>query len=467
MRKRSELFFNLLLVPLDALTLLSSWVLAFLMRVEFSFKPTVYQVPGRSFVAFLVLLIPVNMVIFALTGLYSFDSTRSRWREYSRVLIATSATTMVLIFVDFFSTTPFFPSKAVVVYGYVFSSLSIIGMRFVLNLFQRWLFNFNIGRRQVVVVGSGLVADELTYTLQRNRGYQVASIITNSKQAVTKLNTFLKKHAVDELIVTDAKMSDGDQLALMRLTHANHVTYKYVPTIAGLAKTRSQTALLNDFPLIEVVRTPLDGWWRIYKTVFDYALTVFGLVVISPIFLAIMFAIKLTDRGPIFYRHTRIGRNGKSIDVWKFRSMYARYSTGRSRSDEEVLKEIGGEVLWREFQKEQKLKKDPRVTPIGRFLRRTSLDEIPQLFNVLRGELSLVGPRPVSLDELKRYGEGVSTFLLIKPGLTGLWQVSGRNEVGYAERVKLDLYYVENWSALLDLRIIGRTARVVFFGKGY
>ena len=121
----------------------------------------------------------------------------------------------------------------------------------------------------------------------------------------------------------------------------------------------------------------------------------------------------------------------------------------------------------KQFQKDQKLKDDPRVTPIGRWLRRTSLDELPQIINVLRGELSIIGPRPVTTGELKRYGESASTFLLIKPGITGLWQVSGRNDVSYDERIKLDLYYVEKWSAWLDVRIILRTIRVVLFGKGY
>lgn len=466
MRKRSELFFNLILIPLDTLMLLASWVLAFIIRVEYTFKPTVYQVPGRSFVTVLLLLTPIAVLIFALTGLYSFDSTRSRWREYSRVLIATSATTMFLIIVDFFTAKPLFPSKAVVVYGYVLASVSIISMRFVLNLFQRWLFRFNVGRRQVVVIGGGGVADELTYSLQKNRGYQVVATVAQSGDAMKRLLAVLRRRHVDEIILTDDKVKTEDQADLIRLAHTYHAVYKFVPTIAGLYQTRSQTTLLSDFPLIEIIRTPLDGWWRIYKTVFDFLGAIILTIILSPLFLILVVLIKITDKGPAFYRHRRIGRNGKVIEVWKFRSMYSRYSN-TAKSVESVLTELGGAKLWHEFQKEHKLKNDPRVTRVGKWLRRSSLDELPQLFNVLRGELSLIGPRPVTPDELERYGESASTFLLIKPGMTGLWQVSGRNNVSYEERVKLDLFYVENWSAWMDIRILIRTALVVFFREGY
>lgn len=466
MRKRSELFFNLILIPLDTLMLLTSWVLAFIIRVEYTFKPTVYQVPGRSFVTVLLFLTPVAILIFALTGLYRFDSTRSRWREYTRVLIATSATTMFLIIVDFFTSKPLFPSKAVVIYGYVLASLSIIGMRFVLNLFQRWLFRFNVGRRQVVVVGGGSVADELTYSLQRNRGYKVVATITQSNEILKRLRAVFKRRHVDEIILTDDKVKPDEQADLIRLAHSYHAVYKFVPTIAGLFQTRPQTSLLSDFPLIEIVRTPLDGWWRIYKTVFDYLGAITLTFILSPLFLLLIVLIKLTDKGPAFYRHRRIGRNGKIVEVWKFRSMYSRYSN-TDRTVKSILVELGGEKLWQEFRVEQKLKNDPRVTPVGRWLRRSSLDELPQLVNVLRGELSLIGPRPVTPEELDRYGESASTFLLIKPGMTGLWQVSGRNDVSYKERVKLDLFYVENWSARMDIRILLRTVIVVLFRKGY
>lgn len=470
MRKRSELVFNLLLVPLDAGMLLASWVLAFLIRVQYTAQPTVYQIPGHVYLAAFIALAPVSIAIFALAGLYNFDSTRSRWKEYSRVLIATSASTMTLIIIDFFTTDPLFPSKAVVIYGFVFASLSIIIVRFVLNTFQRWLFRYNIGRRQVVVVGKGAAADGLTYALQQHTGYNLVTTVDDVEPGLDRLQKILKRHHVDEIFLAQADVPSSRHIELIQLTHAYHITYKFIPTLAGIYQTRTHSELLGDLPVIEIVRTPLDGWWRIYKSLSDYFFALIGVIILSPLFVIIGILVKLNDGGSVFYRHERIGRNSKTIRVWKFRTMYPHYSTGAgfsNKTDAEILRSLGDAKLAEEFKKDQKLKNDPRVTPIGRWLRKTSLDELPQLFNVLSNELSLIGPRPVTKDELERYGDAAPTFLLIKPGMTGLWQVSGRNDISYRERIKLDLYYVENWSAWQDLRILIRTVGVLLFGKGY
>lgn len=470
MRKRSELLFNLILVPMDALALLSSFVLAYIIRVEYSLKPTVYQIPGSEYLAALVFLLPVAIALFALAGLYSFESTRSRWREYSRVFIATSASTMFLIIVDFFSTKPIFPSKAVVIYGYVLACLTVILERFILNGLQRWLFRYKIGVRQVAVVGEGGVADDITYSIQRQPGYHLVATVASGKTALARLKRLVNRKHIDELFVADSHSSEDEQLDYIQFAHRHHIAYKYIPSLSGIYQTRTQASLFADYPVLEVIRTPLDGWWRIYKTLLDYLMAGIGLLLLSPVFALLALIIKLTDGGRVFYRHERIGRHGKKIQVWKFRSMYMQYSTGSGfsgKSDEEVLKQLGDAKLAAEFKKEQKLKNDPRVTPVGRFLRKTSLDELPQLINVLRGELSIIGPRPVTAKELERYGDNAPTFLLIKPGITGLWQVSGRNDIGYSDRVKLDVYYVENWRATLDLRILWRTVGVILFRKGY
>jgi exopolysaccharide biosynthesis polyprenyl glycosylphosphotransferase len=377
---------------------------------------------------------------------------------------------MFLIIVDFFSTKPLFPSKAVVFYGFALAIILVVLERFVVNLFQRWLFRFGVGVRQVVIVGVGQVADDVTYALQRNPGFRLVRVLERKKETVAQLERLVKKHHIDELFIADKTPAEADQLEYIRFAHKNHIAYKFIPSLAGIYQTRSQPSLYADYPVLEIVRTPLDGWWRIYKTVFDYLGAFLGLVLLSPIFLIVAIVIKLTDGGKVFYRHARIGRHGKVIRVWKFRSMYAKFSTGGAfsgKSDVEILREIGGEKMVEEFKRDQKLKKDPRVTPIGRFLRATSIDELPQLFNVIKGELSLIGPRPVTEEELKRYKEKAPTFLLIKPGITGLWQVSGRNDVSYEERVKLDVYYVENWKASMDFRILLRTIGVIFKRKGY
>ena len=181
---------------------------------------------------------------------------------------------------------------------------------------------------------------------------------------------------------------------------------------------------------------------------------------ILPIFIILSLLVKITSRGPIFYAHKRVGKNGKEIKCWKFRSMCI--------NSQEMLEKIlaTDPVRQAEWEKDRKFQDDPRVTKFGKFLRRTSLDELPQLINILLGDMSLVGPRPVTEPELVKYGEYKDYVLSVVPGLTGMWQVSGRSDTGYEERISLDTYYIQNWSIFLDIWILIKTVRVVINGKG-
>lgn len=200
---------------------------------------------------------------------------------------------------------------------------------------------------------------------------------------------------------------------------------------------------------------------NVVKTVFDYILTLVGAVFISPLLVYIAYRIKKEDPGPVFFAHTRIGKDGKPFPCFKFRSMVV--------NSQEMLQKYLAEnpAAREEWERDFKLKDDPRVTPIGKFLRSTSLDELPQIFNVLRGEMSLVGPRPVIQEELdKYYGETAKLYCTVKPGITGLWQVSGRSDLGYDERVALDATYIKNRRFWGDVVILWKTIGVVLMKKG-
>jgi lipopolysaccharide/colanic/teichoic acid biosynthesis glycosyltransferase len=222
-------------------------------------------------------------------------------------------------------------------------------------------------------------------------------------------------------------------------------------------------------PMVAMKGTSLDHRSRMVKRGFDLISASLGLVILSPLFLLFAITIKITDPGPVFYSHKRLSRTGRVINILKFRSMKEQYCVGGGFSGKTEL-DIFGEMdrpdLAEEFTRDQKVKNDPRVSPIGGFLRRTSLDELPQLINILRGEISLVGPRPIVTAELEKYGSERSSLVSLKPGLTGLWQVSGRSDVSYEERVKLDIFYIENWSLWLDIKIILRTMVTVLSGRG-
>jgi len=200
----------------------------------------------------------------------------------------------------------------------------------------------------------------------------------------------------------------------------------------------------------------INPLYTLIKRGIDLGVAAFGLILCAPAMIFIAILIKLDSPGPIIFAHKRIGKDGKRFKMFKFRSMI--------RDAEEILKRDS--KLKRAYENDYKIKSDPRITKIGKFIRNHSLDELPQIFNVLRGEMSLVGPRPVIENELRKYGPLAEKLLVVKPGITGLWQISGRSDIPYEERVKLDTHYIENWSNLMDIKILLKTVPIVILGNG-
>jgi Undecaprenyl-phosphate galactose phosphotransferase WbaP len=236
--------------------------------------------------------------------------------------------------------------------------------------------------------------------------------------------------------------------------------YTLIPDFFGLT---SIWMSIRDFDGIMGLYTDqrlLMPWNVTIKRCLDVIICLLGGLLITPIFLLFTILVLVDSPGPAFYGHVRLGKDGKPFKAWKFRSMY--------RNSKDMLEELleRDPVAKAEWNANFKLKDDPRVTAIGRFLRRTSLDELPQLWNVLRGDMSLIGPRPIVTDEIEKYGHHYKLFSSVKPGMSGLWQVSGRSETDYEERVALDIYYIQSWSLWLDLYVFFKTVVVVFGGKG-
>jgi exopolysaccharide biosynthesis polyprenyl glycosylphosphotransferase len=228
---------------------------------------------------------------------------------------------------------------------------------------------------------------------------------------------------------------------------------------SGLYEIITTGLTVKDFayvPLVGVNPVRLTGADQVLKFVLDYTLTIFGLIVISPILLAIAILIKLDSPGPVIHRRRVMGMNGSQFDAFKFRTMFV--------NGAEILADHP--ELQAELAQNHKLKDDPRITKVGKILRKFSLDEFPQFFNVLRGEMSLVGPRMISPEEIAMYNQWDINLLTVRPGLTGLWQVSGRSDIAYDERVRLDMYYIRNWSFWLDLQLILQTIPAVLRGRG-
>lgn len=197
--------------------------------------------------------------------------------------------------------------------------------------------------------------------------------------------------------------------------------------------------------------------YKFVKRFFDIVLASIGMIVLSPIFLIISLAIKLESKGPIFFKHTRIGKDGKIIKIYKFRSMV--------NNAEDLIKEFTPEQM-KEYRENYKLTNDPRITKVGKFLRKTSLDELPQLINIIKGDLSIIGPRPVVSDELKKYGTNTRKFLSVTPGLTGYWAANGRSCTSYEQRMQMELFYIDNLSLKMDIKVFFKTIEAVIKREG-
>jgi len=250
-----------------------------------------------------------------------------------------------------------------------------------------------------------------------------------------------------------------DGVALRRLAwqlERDDVELVVAPALMDVTGPRISIRPVSGLPLLHVEHPELDGGRQVVKDLFDRVMALVALVVLSPLLLVVALLIKFTSEGPVLFRQTRVGRDGREFTVLKFRTMVV---DAEARKTELLVHNEHDGVLF-------KIRKDPRITPIGRKLRRYSLDELPQLINVLRGDMSLVGPRPPLPEEVARYGGDVYRRLAVKPGLTGLWQVSGRSDLSWEESVRLDLRYVDNWSLALDLLILWKTWSAVVRGSG-
>jgi exopolysaccharide biosynthesis polyprenyl glycosylphosphotransferase len=271
------------------------------------------------------------------------------------------------------------------------------------------------------------------------------------------LETIIQRYSVEEIILTTSALSRDQLVAVFKkFGVSNSVNLRMSSGLFEVITTGVQVQELAFVPLVRINKTRFTGLDKFLKLIMDYGLTIPGLLLISPLLAIIAIAVKLDSPGPIFHRRRVLGVNGRNFDAFKFRTMLV--------NGDDLL--AARPDLQAELAVNHKLKDDPRVTRIGRFLRRTSLDELPQLFNVLRREMSLVGPRMISPIEISKYNQWDVNLLTVPPGITGLWQVSGRSDVSYEERVRLDMHYIRNWTIWLDIELLFQTLPAVIKGRG-
>jgi exopolysaccharide biosynthesis polyprenyl glycosylphosphotransferase len=455
--KRADLLFAFLLLPTDLLAALLGFTVAYLLRANVEIPPVTYLWPIESYLQFILFTLPVWALVFALSGMYDVKSLRSGTGEMRRIFLGVTAGMALVVLGIFFTRTTFF-SRLIILYAYLLTLSFVFLGRHLIRALQRYSYQYGTGIYRLMVFGSGGLAESVVRALQQNPqlGYRLVALVT--KRDLPRLRELIHQHAVDELLIIDPTLSTAQLSRLVSLSEEERFTLKQVPDLLEVKATQVHVGTLAGIPLVEFKKTKLDGWGRIAKRIFDVALASAGLVLLFPFLLLIAAAIKLDSPGPVIYKNKRVGPTGL-FSTYKFRSMYVQYSTGAEYGGQ-AAEEMENQLIAKKNVREGpifKIKDDPRRTRVGRFLERTSLDELPQLLNVVLGNMSLIGPRPHMPKEVIHYESAYKKLLHVKPGLTGLAQISGRSDLSTEEEVRLDTYYVENWSPWMDLMILLKT----------
>jgi exopolysaccharide biosynthesis polyprenyl glycosylphosphotransferase len=478
MKNNASLIYNLCLVVGDFLALVAAFVMAYILRVKLAFgisSQHLGPVNSRTYIGIFLLVLPFWILIFALLGLYNSSIYEKRFKELGRLLLGSFIGLLFVIFWNFMASKPIFPARLIPIYGFGLGFLFLVIFRNLARLIRGWLFGYEVGLTRVLLVGNTNMTHELLKWLSDSRksGYKVVGVVGGKKSVgeypaplYHTFDAFLKEYKgeLHGIVQTELYADEARNSRILTYAQENHVSFRFVPGNTELFVGNIEVELFrSSIPVIVVRQTPLFGWGRVAKRLFDLTVGTMLLILALPVIGIICLIMIIFDHGDPIWRNTRLSRYGTKIGMYKFRTQLKAY---HRMSPEEGFAKMGRPELAKQFRDNGDfLEDDPRISRLGRFLRKTSLDELPQLFNVLKGDMSLVGPRPLEPFELTNYDKK-NLMLSVKTGITGLAAVSGRRDIGFEERRALDVYYVQNWSLWLDLTILAKTIRAVFGARG-
>jgi len=455
--KKSELIFTSILVPLDFLMLLGAGLTAYFLRtspwVE-QYRPVLFHL-NLPFVEYLVLVIAVSLFllfVFSIVGLYKIKAVRPLLDDFLKILIAVSAGIIVLVFYIFLRR-EWFDSRFLILVGWLTAIFFVFIGRVLVNRWQKYLMKkYHFGAHRVLVIGQDGITQKITQSIKQESDLGYSSVVNLVGPDISEIRAKVSNPGVEEIILADPDLPREKVLELVNFCEDNCLIFKFVPNLFQTLTVNTSIETLGDVPVVELRRTALDGWGKIIKRIIDFIGALLGLIFLFPIFVLIVLLIKWDSDGPVFVKLKRVSQ-GREFELYKFRSMV--------KGAEDLKK-----FLWSYNEREDgplfKMKKDPRVTRIGRILRKYRIDEFPQLINVFNGEISLIGPRPHQPDEIAEYQKHHKKVLAIKSGMTGFAQASGSSDLVFEEEIKLDTYYVENWSLLMDFKIFLKTLVILF-----
>lgn len=473
MRKKSDSIVRGMLIIGDVIALMLSFAVAYLIRIYVDPRPHFFDEELIEFILTVAVVVPIMLIIIAALGLYkkAIFFGKSRVVELARLVLAAVLSVAALIVYNFFrGGDSIFPVRVMALSSMALSFVFLVIERFLIRAAARAIFRKDYGTLKVVIVGNNVNTDRLASYISSSpeSGYRLSGIVAGQKYISKDLRKYqyasvkdaLKKKNVDVIFQTDEKSTEY----VYKQAVDRHILYFFVPSETALSSHFGNLELIGNVPAVLVKTTPLSGGAAVVKRLFDIVISLIGIILAAIPMLIIWLAEKMTDfRHSAFYTDERLTQYNRKFRCYKFRSMKPEYS---GMTAEEAFKKMGHPELIKKYRGDgDYLKDDPRITKLGKFIRKTSLDELPQLFNILKGDISLIGPRSLLPGELRDYGDR-SLILTVKSGLTGFAQVSGRRDISFDERRALDIYYVKNWSLMLDAQIFFKTIWTVLKGEG-
>jgi exopolysaccharide biosynthesis polyprenyl glycosylphosphotransferase len=454
---------SLLAVSLDILSVILSFTISLYLRFEWKLS----TIDIEWYMTTLFIILAFDILILYFKGIYDFKFI-TFFKKIGIIMDGIVYSSFLYIMISYLVKNTYF-SRLTFIYFVLFTILLQVVGKIIISYIQ--INRYRSGKDLSNVLLIGRPSENSLLSLQRlldkkDFGINVIGYIADGVEEIEgykrlgngkEAQSIIDKYNVKAIFITST-VNELNEIV-------NYCLNKYIKVYAindgfNFFNFPSEIEIVDDIALTKVKDIYISGAEGKVKRIVDIVLSLLGVIILSPLILIISILIKLDSPGPIIFKHKRLGLNGKIIEVYKFRSMVV--------NAQEVLQELFAKDpnLKKEFEESFKLKNDPRITRVGAFLRKTSLDEIPQLFNVLKGDLSLVGPRPIVINEIEKYGEYGKYLLRVPPGVTGLWQISGRSDIDYNERVKLDMQYIMNWSLWLDINIIFKTIPAVLKRDG-
>ena len=467
--KRSELLFNIASIPADVISLMLAGLMSFYLRLKLAPKiPIAFTLSFPLYLKFVFFAVPVLVLIFAIAGLYNLRATRKFSVEFGKIFVSTSIA-LLLVIVTFFFDQQVYPSRFVILAVWALSIFLVVIGRYALRKIQVFYLSRGFGLHKLVIINGKGSEISLIEEIKNNKelGYVVVETLSEGENLLPRLQQLYSQDMLEEILQANPAVSQETNLALVQFARNRGLTFNFVPNLFDVQRNIIETETVLGIPYISLKNTPLEGWGRVVKRIFDIIVSGVCLILTSPLLAVIAIIIKLDSPGKVLYAAPRVGTSDEFIFL-KFRTMFTHLSVGDDYGGGEA------ERLRMELKKSStrpgpitKFKDDPRVTKFGRFLRRSKLDEIPQFWNVLRGDMSLVGPRAHVADEVHDYREKYRRIFTIKPGIFGLAQTAQFSwpDLPFEEEMRLNTFYIDNWSLWLDIKILMKSFYYLLFKK--